>query len=196
MKKIFLVIVAAMLVTTNVNAQEFKRHEFGISFGAFSNSNWIDVFEDALITTMTGTSVKYENEDFTGPFSAEYFYHINKIVGLGGIAVYGDRNKDVVSGSDVIGKGEDFYLTLMPAAKFEWLRSKHVGLYSKVGLGATLRSESIDYNDGDNYDDSTIHFNYQLSLLGVEAGSEVLRGFIELGVGEQGVAQIGVRCKF
>jgi hypothetical protein len=39
-------------------------------------------------------------------------------------------------------------------------------------------------------------FNFQASLLGIEAGGQNVRGFVELGMGEQGVALAGIRCKF
>ena len=40
------------------------------------------------------------------------------------------------------------------------------------------------------------HLNWQASLLGIEAGGPQLRGYLEAGVGEQGVAVIGLRYKF
>lgn len=71
------------------------------------------------------------------------------------------------------------YFTLMPAAKFDWLRKSHFGMYSKLAIGATLRSEK--YDDESN---SELHVNWQLSLVGIEAGGPTFRGFVELGTGE------------
>ena len=39
-------------------------------------------------------------------------------------------------------------------------------------------------------------FNWQLSLIGVEAGSPYMRAFAELGFGEQGIVCAGLRYKF
>ena len=71
-------------------------------------------------------------------------------------------------------------------------------MYSKLAVGATLRNESFDSDDPAVQDDSDteVHVNWQASLLGIEAGSPSLRGFIELGTGEQGIALIGLRYKF
>ena len=65
-------------------------------------------------------------------------------------------------------------------------------------VGATLRSEKYDSNNNssNSYDDSTIHVNWQASLLGIEAGSPTIRGFAELGFGEQGIILAGLRYKF
>ena len=37
---------------------------------------------------------------------------------------------------------------------------------------------------------------WQASLLGAEVGSQNLRGFFELGVGEQGIILAGIKYKF
>jgi hypothetical protein len=41
-----------------------------------------------------------------------------------------------------------------------------------------------------------VFFNFQVSALGIEAGTENVRGFAELGIGEQGIALAGVRIRF
>ena len=40
------------------------------------------------------------------------------------------------------------------------------------------------------------HFNWQASLIGIEVGSPTVRGFAEVGMGEQGIVCAGLRCKF
>ena len=100
------------------------------------------------------------------------------------------------------GEATNTYITVLPAAKFNWLRKKYFGMYSKVGVGATFRTQKEDINEakaGNNGSDrskSDIFFNFQLSALGMEFGAETVRGFIELGVGEQGMGLFGIRCKF
>ena len=86
----------------------------------------------------------------------------------------------------------------MPAVKFDWLRKKNFGMYSKLAFGATYRTEKIEYKNSvyEDYDENGLHVNWQLSVLGIEAGSPTLRGFVELGTGEQGIGLIGLRYKF
>ena len=87
----------------------------------------------------------------------------------------------------------------MPAVKFNFVRKTHFGLYSKAALGVTLRTESVEYNlDYGDYNDSenSFQFNWQLSFIGVEVGGPYLRGFTELGFGEQGIISAGIRYKF
>lgn len=196
MKKI-LMMAAVALTAMSTQAQKYNyttKHEVAVSYGGGSNSQIIDVFEEiggALV------GAKLENEKYIGPLSAEYFYHFKPWLGVGGIMAYGVNKQDAMSGSKKMGESKNSYYTLMPAVKFDYLRKKHFGMYAKLAVGATLRKEKYDSNnDSHDYDDSMVHVNWQLSLLGIEAGSPTIRAFTELGTGEQGIILAGVRYKF
>ena len=193
-----MLVAVAMMTAMNVSAQngyDETKHEVAITLGIYSNSQIIDAFENiggALV------GAKFENESFTGPISAEYFYHVKNWLGVGGIFAYGQNKQDVYLLGDKDGEIKNTYLTLMPAAKFDWLRKKHFGMYSKLAVGATLRNEKYDSDKASSrdYSDSEVHVNWQASLLGIEAGGPTIRGFLELGTGEQGIILAGVRYKF
>ncbi|MBR3287152.1 MAG: hypothetical protein IKI72_04955 [Bacteroidales bacterium] len=197
MKKILLMAAVLLAVTTQAGAQNAPetKNEVAFSIGVLSTSNWGDVFEDAL-TAIFGA--EYENEEFFGPVSVEYFHHFTNVVSAGAIAVYGQSTKDVLQHGEKTGEMKNTYVSLMPAAKFGWLNRPKVGLYSKVGAGATLRHEKSDRYSEDEEDDSdsAVHFNFQISLIGVEIGGSAVRGFAELGFGEQGTILGGVRYRF
>ena len=198
MKKNLLMVAVAMMTVMSVNAQngyDETKQEVAITYGLWSNSEIIDAFENvggALV------GAKFENEKFSGPISAEYFYHVKNWLGVGGIIGYGQNKQDVYLLGDKDGESKNTYLTLMPAVKLDWLRKKHFGMYSKLAFGATLRSEKYnsDVSSSKDDSDSEIHVNWQASLLGIEAGSPTFRGFMELGTGEQGIFLVGVRYKF
>ena len=200
MKKLIFMVTAALMMAVNVNAQEGyedTKHDVSITFGVESNSQWIDTFENIF------SNYTYENDRYMEPISAEYFYHLNKMLGLGAGFVYGNHKQDLYdrwsSSKDKIriGKSSNSYYTLMPAVKFNFVRKKNFGLYSKAALGVTYRTESFDYiDDSDDYDEKGLLLNWQLSFIGVEAGSPYLRGFAELGIGEQGIVCAGIRYKF
>lgn len=188
-----------MMTVVSTQAQQFdyeKKHEIGITYGWISNSDWINVFED-VGAAMVGTT--FEGDSYVGPVSLEYFYRFNPTVAVGGIVAYGMLKQDVYllgkkNGKD--GVSTNRYLTVMPSVKFDWLRRKNFGMYSKLAAGVTLRNEKIKYNSrNSNHDDSELHFNWQASLVGVEAGSENVRGFAEVGIGEQGTIVVGIRTR-
>ena len=191
-------VAIAMMTAMNVNAQngyDETKHEVAVSYGLWSNSEIIDAFEN-LGGALVGA--KFENGKYFGSISAEYFYHVKNWLGVGGILAYGQFEQDVFLSGDKDGVSKNTYLTLMPAVKFDWLRKNNFGMYSKLAIGATLRNEKYDSEASSNKDhnDSEVHLNWQVSLLGIEAGSPTLRGFLELGTGEQGIGLIGIRYKF
>ena len=219
---------AVILCGASLNAQAQNsgyydtKDEVAVAVGVGSNSQIINAFSsifsvmgEALISSMlTGGqyvgSTTYENEKDIPALSVEYFHHLSPGVSIGGIAAFNGTSSDMycklrhTDGSTVtnekIGSSHKYYFSVMPAAKFDWLRRKNFGLYSKVAVGATYYSEKQKQDvNGDKkevHDDSGVRFNFQASLLGVEVGSQKFRGFAEFGVGEQGIALAGLRYKF
>ena len=194
-----IVLVAAVVMAAgNMKAQNGyydTHHEVAVTYGWAANSQIIDIFEN-LGGAMAGATFK--NEKFIGPMSAEYFYHVKKWLGVGGIFSFGKNKMDTYLSGDKEGVTKNTYVTLMPAVKFDWLRKKNFGMYSKVAIGATLRHEKFD-SDTDaskNRSDSNVHLNWQATFLGFEGGSPTLRGFMECGSGEQGILLLGLRYKF
>ena len=197
-KRILMMVAVAMMTAVSASAQngyDETKHEVAVTYGLGSNSEIIDAYEN-LGGALVGA--RFENEKYFGSLSAEYFYHAKNWLGVGGIFAYGQCEQDVYLLGSKDGVSKNSYLTLMPAVKFDWLRKKHFGMYSKLAVGATLRNEKYTSDTAPNKDDSDseLHLNWQASLLGIEAGSPTFRGFLELGTGEQGIALVGLRCKF
>lgn len=226
MKRIIVLVVAAMMATMSVNAQGYSyydtKHEVGISIGYPSTSQVFSAIADftALVLEATMTSVvtlgtvtgyEYGDKVFTPSFSGEYYYHISKVVGIGGMLTYNNMHRDIIfkwqnntdktTHQDKYGTATHHNISIIPTFKFDWLRTKNFGMYSKAGVGATIMLErqkvdgaSSDVNSKNN--STSVIPNFHLSLLGLEAGSTTVRGFVELGVGEQGFGVAGLRYKF
>lgn len=205
MKRICLlsaILAISALISIPVQAQETEeemRHEVSISYGGIPNSIWIDLLTD-VIPAIFGE--KHEKEHYVGPIGLEYYYHTSPLVGVGAVAVFATNNLDARSQNVLKSHQIKSYYTLMPAVKFNWLRKTNWGMYSKVAIGASLANFSKqDYNEsgkltGSKESSNDVFFNFHASLLGVEAGGQHVRGFAELGVGEQGIILGGVRYKF
>ena len=195
MKKIILMAAVAMLAVTGVNAQSETKQEIAVSYGWLSNSDWLNVFE-GIVDAVFGET--YDEGSYLGPVSLEYFYNLEPWMGIGAIAVYGHEIEDSNKDGNKVGTRKNSYISLMPAVKFNWLRRDMVALYSKLGVGATWRSEIKEFegeNSKYNSDKKDFHVNWQVSVIGVEVGKQI-RGFAEYGLGEQGMLQVGVRCRF
>lgn len=199
MKKALLLLIAATMATANVTAQNGydTKNEVVVSYGFLSSSRWISVYQAAL-TIWTGGMV--DNFSFVGPFNAEYFYHANEWFSVGGIFSFGYSNMGVVKNTDnsPLGTINNKYFAVLPAVKFDWFRGKHVGMYSKVGVGAMLiNSNAVPANPAEMPESANaVTLVFQATAFGVEFGGTQFRGFVEAGVGEQGSFLAGLRYKF
>ena len=227
MKKIFVMVVAAMMATVSANAQSGyynTKHELGITIGAGAITEIAgglsDFAELAIVATATSAisggaytgSSSYGDEKYLPNISVEYYYHVSKAIALGGFMAFNGLDRDVYgewrnnesghNSKTKIGEASRRNLSFVPTAKFDWLRKKYFGMYSKVGLGVSFMFENQKddgSNDGADFkevDKTSIIPNIQVSLLGLEGGSENFRGFVELGVGEQGIVLAGLKYKF
>ncbi len=199
MKKLFLSLVAALTLCGTAQAQQVdygNKHEVGITYGVYSNSQYFSFLEDLVTLSVTGGSLSNENEKFFGPMTVEYFYRVKPWLGVGGIGAILINNKDLYLHDAKCGTSRSCYFSLLPAVKADFLRRKHFGMYSKLGIGVTVLSLKDKLDTGDKESGTAATVNWQLSLIGMEAGGSKLRGFAELGFGEQGIFLAGIRYKF
>lgn len=216
------IVLAGMSVNANAQSNEYynTRHELGIAVGTGAMSEIVSGIADftsigisaAISTAITGGTATayytYGDESYIPTISAEYYYHINKVVGLGGFVAFNGMSRDMyftwkdnannTEHKELSGKAKRHNFSIIPTAKFDWLRKEHFGLYSKAGVGISIMHETQkDDKTGDtDYNDTTVIPNIQLTLIGLEAGSQTWRGFMEYGFGEQGILSAGLRYKF
>ena len=192
MKKILVMVVAAMMATVNVNAQDEFKNEIGVFYGFESVSNIFSVYSN-MFAAAAG-----DQSSFWGPVGVEYYYHVSPVVGLGAVAAYaGCKAEDEKTHKDDL---SEKFITVMPSVKFNWLRKKHFGMYSGLSAGVMFLSmsvnDSVKASDPDAKDETLTSFMFQATALGVEFGGEQFRGFVEAGVGEKGLLCACLRYKF
>ena len=192
MKKYLVMVVAAMMATVNVNAQDEFKNEIGVFYGFESASNIFSVYSN-MFAAAAG-----DQSSFWGPVGVEYYYHVSPVVGLGAVAAYaGCKAEDEKTHKDDL---SEKFITVMPSVKFNWLRKKHFGMYSGLSAGVMFLSMSVNdsakASDPDAKDETLTSFVFQATALGVEFGGEQFRGFVEAGLGEKGTLCAGLRYKF
>ena len=197
-KRITFLFAALMAVVTLQAQDEKPRHEIGVSYGVgvsmigdgIGHSIGSGIFDNLF-------GYEWTNKKEFGTLGLEYFYHLadNPRVALGGILTYARYGEDVEKGGVKQGDRKRTYVSLMPSVKYYYVDGKNFGLYSKAAVGVMLLNAKSTMG-GQSESKSEARFMGQASLLGLEAGSQNFRGFLELGVGEQGIALVGLKCKF
>ena len=117
--------------------------------------------------------------------------HFNKTVGIGGSFGFNRMSLNLEDRTGSVTAAAANMFSLMADAKFNWFRGDVFGMYSKLGLGVMCLNGSMMEESGGNIWLPT----GQLSLIGMELGRQFC-GFLEIGPGMQGIAQIGFKYHF
>ena len=195
MKRVVAILMALCLVLPLYAKDEDSRNEFTITYGQATLPQFAYVMGGVLGVAFTAGHFTFENTLFLGGVGLEYVHYVNNWFGFGGMALVDYMTSDAYTvASDGTktpnGKFNLGYASLMPVLKFAWLRRPHVGLYSKLGVGA-----GIALDNGDSAE-SNISWSGQVTPIGFDFGNESFRGFVEAGVGMQGLVSCGVRWLF
>ena len=191
MKKLLVMVFAAMTVSTSVYAQSDEpKNELGVFYGIGSVSDIISTYA-AGFSFSTG-----DQTGFWGPIGVEYYRHLTPLIAVGGVLEYAGCKLDKPAGEP--GDMKVTYFTMMPSVKFNWLRKTSFGMYSALSAGMMIASIKVgdEYkNDPEIKDETVADFMFQITALGMEVGKN-LRGFGELGLGEKGIICAGLRYRF
>ena len=178
MKKLIPLIIS-LLLCTQAFGQTQRNNEISVSYGLLSNSRLY-----SMLSTILGPILDpgYKETVF-GALSVEYFRDLGELVSVGGTFSY--FNLSTVEHE----KPNTFNnFSLFPAVKLNWYRRAWFGSYTKIAAGITYRDYFVEKD--------RVYFNFQVSLLGLEAGPEFLRAYTEIGAGEHGVVVAGLRYRF
>lgn len=191
-------VAVAFMTAWNVNAQnENLHHELSLSYGLGSIAQLGDGIGEGI--ALIFSDKEYDDGFILGPITAEYFYHFNNPrLAIGGSFSYSKWDSDVLirNSHEKVGETKRNFFSIMPSFKCYWVNKNHFGLYSKVAAGVGfLKNKSKNFELNKENDETNTYFMFQASFIGAEFGSK-FRGFVELGVGDQGFALAGIRYKF
>lgn len=190
-------------------------NEISVSYGVLSAQSLLFTLAGALGTAFALGAVKPEIKPY-GNFIVEYQHAANTLFSWGG-TLYCEPYSLAFSqyaGKDEAGNSiykpanakPTYFVGLMPSCKTYWFNREHFGMYSHFGLGVmaaissatTTTEEAEDGSVKEVYVPAKTQFipAIQLGLLCADFGGEKVRGFLEVGVGTEGVLQAGVKYAF
>lgn len=204
MKKILisLLAVCTLLLSVQASAQtlyykQIHRNEISASYGfsllgtaigtvinkADNLNEWLGIDEEIHI----------RNRGTKGVISLGYTHQLSKVVSVGGTMSLNSIGVELKDDTGSLTAANANIWMLMGTCKIDWFRTRSdiFGMYSKVGLGVMGIGGSLMEEFHKTVWLPTGH----LSLVGLEVGRG-FSGFMELGVGMQGIVQAGIRARF
>ena len=210
-KKIFLISIlfafcGSLVAQENDSLPDFKRHEIGISTGAFSLPSLFFVLSDVYPVPYEG--YVSEKDPFfmynIGSFSLSYRYHFTPHHSLGIVTTL-LFSKIVDKNSDRNRSGVFTYWSLEPQYRITFHRRKNYSFYMNFSLGVTVRiASNEDIVKWDTYTGGWLSNDYgrfivlpstHITLFGVSLGKDNAAN-IELGIGTQGFLNVGYSRRF
>ena len=173
-----------------------NKNEFSIGYGHMPSSSFR--FRPGCLI--------YPKTDNIGAIYVTYTRRLNKVLGIGVTACFDPirlNYYDKVNGeSTLICKVSQNSISILPHLKINWLNTKFVNLYSKV---APIGIRYCTYKQEEYYPDlyeiqapvnsfkDKIGYAYQFTPIGIEIGTKRCAGFMQCGIGMEGMISIGFR---
>lgn len=171
-----------------------KQHEVRLSAGAWPTTT--DLSLPYFINKIDRTRI-YESPTYaTGAFTLSYDYRFKRWFDLGlAVSYYGEFNT-AYSNIDrsKLGNQEMQFISVMPVIRFTWLNRPLVRMYSSLGIGMTVKTESRFAGLQRRHSRETV-LSAHATLFGIAVG-RALFGYAEVGAGMQGALIAGIGYRF
>ena len=197
-KSVFIICLLALLsggAIAQIDTIRSNKNEFSIGYGVMPSSSFR--YKPGQHYYPLGENV--------GAIYATYTRRLTKVIGIGATYCFDPRvytyyEKPSTKEGLICRLGESSH-TLMFHLKINWLNTKYVNLYSKVGQGIMAWGYNLKEYQPDVYQVNMpsnkfidrIDYAYQFVPIGVEIGTKRCAGFIQCGLGMEGVISIGFR---
>ena len=197
-KSVFIICLLALLsggAFAQIDTIRSNKNEFSIGYGVMPSSSFR--YKPGQHYYPLGENV--------GAIYATYTRRLTKVIGIGATYCFDPRvytyyEKPSTKEGLICRLGESSH-TLMFHLKINWLNTKYVNLYSKVGQGIMAwgynlkeyRPDLYHINMPSNKFIDRIDYAYQFVPIGVEVGTKQYAGFIQCGIGMEGIISIGFR---
>ena len=172
-----------------------NKNEFSIGYGVKPSSSF----------RYNPRNYYYPLEENVGAIYATYTRRLTKVIGIGATYCFDPRvytyyEKPSTKEGLICRLGELSH-TLMFHLKINWLNTKYVNLYSKVGQGVMVwgynlkeyQPDLFEINMPSNKFIDRINYAYQFVPIGIEVGTKRCAGFLQVGLGMEGMLSIGFR---
>ena len=201
MKKLLFAVLALMLLSLPMRAQPSYRlnhpNEISTSYGFSLISFGVSMIDKAnlkYVDPETGAYSGIRSGGTRGVLNIGYSRQLNRCISVGGSFGFDQVGINAFVYNAKISLAKANIYSLMGTAKFDWFHTRNdvFCMYSKLGLGVMVLQGIVLQG---LLNGAVAAPTFQASFVCLEVGKAV-SGFMELGMGMQGIAQLGVRARF
>lgn len=209
MRKIFVLIMVAVLGSASVMAQEVntshwenQRNSLSISAGYVSGF-WL--MKEVLFGWIGPAASHSRKSHYYGNYGLQYYYQVRSFCRVGAKFNWEGEDYDMWTGKkdDATavkeGKTMNHTLSLMASVQFTYFNREHVQIYSGVDAGVGTYLTDTRYLPGHSDSDGKTHTldaswlpAFNLTPIGVAFGSWRVYGYVETNIGMEAFAKLGL----
>lgn len=199
-------LAVAPRATAQIRLKEAHPNEFSLSYGvsllgvsmrtvAFLANRLGDLVD--LVDPSPGDDIRVRIGGSYGIATLGYSYTVNKTWQFGVATGFSRLSVHLSDNTGEIRPLTANMFNFMNTAQVNWFRTRRdvFGMYTKAGMGVWIVNYGLMVDTADQKTGTKVNFAGQLSPVCLEVGRTV-SGFLELGVGMQGVVQTGLRVRF
>lgn len=192
-------LVAAIIFSTlptTTHAQD--RHDIRLSWNIGARGNYGLASHTSLSYVGDMDNTIYEPQEGKTLWisaSLDYGYRVNKWFSIGGCLAWSAGICNLYD-SQTLERWDTMhvdYISIMPIARFTWLRRGIVELYSSLGATAGIE-HWVHYLNGKQHTYRP-YLSYDIKPIGISVGRRWY-GFMEAGYGARGIVNVGVGHRF
>ena len=204
MKRLTLLVLALTIITLHGYSQEqvnYPKNQISAFHSAISFFFLLDMPNDVAINhggRIEKNDYHEKIRQYYGIYNVQYMRSITPKLELGLAANYEriDRltnyEKPRISGTQ-----KDRFYRVLCVGQFNIINKEYVRAYAKGGAGVGFFCRyNFHLNSDGTFSDETFIIPCIEGLAGIEYGPELLRPFIEVGFGAQGIISFGLRTRF
>ncbi|MBO7495545.1 MAG: hypothetical protein J6T98_03240 [Salinivirgaceae bacterium] len=207
MKRLILLVLATFVIVPYGRSQErvdYPKNQISASYSAVSFFFILDMPNDVPEKTdNSGKAISKKDyhekiRQYYGIYNVQYMRTIKSKLEIGLAANYEriDRLTNYVN-PEISCTPKDRFYRVLCVAQYNFLNKEYARAYAKggAGVGFFYRYDFRHNSDG-TFDDDTFIIPCIEGLAGIEYGPGLLRPFIEVGFGAQGIVSFGLRTRF
>lgn len=203
MKKLTLIVLALAIIALRGYSQEqvnYPKNQISVSYGSVSFISFLEMLPNDEATKNRGGYIEKNDyhkktRRYRGIYNVQYMRAIKPKLEIGLAANYEriDRLFNYENPKKISRIKTDRIYRVLCVGQFNIINKEYARAYAKGGVGVLY--EFLHYPDG-TLDDETSILPCIEGLAGIEYGPRLLRPFIEVGYGAQGIVTFGLRTRF
>ncbi|MBP6323703.1 MAG: hypothetical protein KA322_01595 [Chitinophagales bacterium] len=202
MRKYLLILLNCLFLFSVSYSKEkdstYKKNELNVFVGFFSWEQSLGIIGEGLFDFNSFIDTGYQvRPKVIHPIGISYKYYFSKKVCIKSSVSYA-RTRKLYSFTNPTSNylRTDNIYSIMVGAEWHYFNKRLVSLYSGLEIGGFIWNTSVLNSENEKDRSTQGYLAFQINALGIRIGNQKIGGFVEIGLGNNGLVNTGLSVKF